>query len=409
MTATTLFYIIISILVFEFVFGKALSYLNLQSNKGALPEELKDTFDEEKYKKTQEYEEVNTRFGWLTGSFSFALTLAMFLFDGFAWLDEFVRGYTENPILMALLYFGVLGLVSDVLGIPFDIYHTFVIEEKFGFNKTTAKTYLLDKVKGYLLGGILGAGLLSVFVWFYNSAGEFFWIYAWIAFTAFTIFFTMFYSSIIVPIFNKLTPLPEGELRTAIEEYSKKVNFKLDNIFVIDGSKRSTKSNAYFSGIGPKKKIVLYDTLIEQQTTEELVAVLAHEIGHYKKKHIPVSMAISVLQMGIMLFILSLFIGNPLLSQALGAAQPSFHIGILAFGMLYSPISMITGLLMNILSRKNEFEADNYAATTYSGNALKSALKKLSASNLSNLLPHRLYVFFNYSHPPLLQRLRAIG
>lgn len=409
MSATTLFYIIVFILVFEFVFGKILSFLNLQSNKGALPDELKDVFDEEKYRKTQEYESVNTRFGWLTGTFSFLLTLAMLLLQGFAWLDEFVRTYTSNPILIALFFFGILAIVSDLLSTPFDIYHTFVIEERFGFNKTNAKTYILDKLKGYVIGAILGAGLLSAFVWFYNTAGNFFWLYAWIAFTAFTLFFTMFYTSLIVPLFNKLSPLPEGELRTAIEEYAGKVNFKLDNIFVIDGSKRSAKSNAYFSGFGPKKKIVLYDTLIQQHTTSELVAVLAHEIGHYKKKHIPVSMAISVLQMGAMLFVLSLFIGNPLLSQALGVEQPGFHIGILAFGMLFSPVSLITGILFNILSRKNEFEADRYAATTYSGTELKNALKKLSANNLSNLLPHPLYVFINYSHPPLLERLRAIG
>lgn len=409
MSPQTILYIIIGILVFDYAFGRVLTYLNSKSNKGPLPEELQDTFDEEKYKKTQDYERVNTRFGVVTGTFSFLLMLVMLGFGGFGMLDEWVRTITEQPILMALLFFGVMAVASDILGIPLELYHTFVIEEKFGFNKMTIGTYIADKLKGYAVGAILGAGLLSLFIWFYHTTGQYFWLYAWVAFTVFTVFITMFYSSIIVPIFNKLTPLEDGELRTAIEQYASSVGFKLDNIFVIDGSKRSTKSNAYFSGIGPKKKIVLYDTLIEQQTTEELVAVLAHEIGHYKKKHIPVSMAISVLQTGLVLFILSLFIGNPLLSQALGGAEASFHMGLVAFGMLYSPISTITGILMNMLSRKNEYEADNYAATTYNGNALKSALKKLSANNLSNLRPHPLYVFINYSHPPLLSRLRAIG
>lgn len=411
MTPQIIMYIIIGILVFDYLFGRILTHLNLKSNKGPLPEELKDTFDEEKYKKTQAYNEVNTRFGIITGTFSFLLMLLMLVLGGFGLLDSWVREFThfESPILVAVVFFAVLAIASDILGMPFSLYHTFVIEERFGFNKMTLGTYIADKIKGYLLGGIVGGAMIALFIWFYHTTGELFWVYAWIAFTVFTIFITMFYSSLIVPIFNKLTPLEEGELRTAIEEYAQKVGFKLDNIFVIDGSKRSTKSNAYFSGLGPKKKIVLYDTLIEQQTTEELVAVLAHEIGHYKKKHIPVGMVISILQMGLVLFILSLFISNPLLSQALGAEQASFHIGLLAFGMLYSPISTITGILMNMFSRKNEFEADNYAATTYRGDALKSALKKLSASNLSNLRPHPLYVFVNYSHPPLIKRLQAIG
>lgn len=411
MNPQTILYIIIGILVFDYAFGRVLTWLNLKSNRGPLPEELKDTYDEEKYDKTQEYNEVNTRFGVISGTFSFLLMLVMLLFGGFGLLDSWVREFTgfENPILIALVFFGVLAIASDILGTPFSLYHTFVIEEKFGFNKMTLGTYIADKIKGYLLGGIIGTAMVSLFIWFYHTTGELFWVYAWGAFTVFTLFITMFYSSWIVPIFNKLTPLEEGELRDAIENYAKGVGFKLDNIYVIDGSKRSSKSNAYFSGLGPKKKIVLYDTLIEQQTTEELVAVLAHEIGHYKKKHIPVGMAISILQMGLVLFILSLFIGNPLLSQALGAQEASFHIGILAFGMLYSPISTVTGILMNMFSRKNEFEADNYAATTYKGEALKNALKKLSANNLSNLRPHPLYVFINYSHPPLLERLRAIG
>ncbi len=410
MSPQAVLYIIIAILLFDYVFGRILTYLNSISNKGPLPKELKDTFDEEKYLKTQEYESVNTRFGIITGTFSFLLMLFMLIFGGFGMLDQWVRTFTNgDPITTTLLFFGVLAVASDILGIPFQLYSIFVIEEKFGFNKMTISTFIIDKLKGYLLGGIIGALLISLIVSVYETTTEDFWLYAWGLVAFFMLIMTMFYGSIIVPIFNKLTPLQEGELRTAIEEYASKVDFKLNNIFVIDGSKRSGKSNAYFTGLGPKKKIVLYDTLIEQHTTEELVAVLAHEIGHYKKKHIIVSIAISILQTGLVLFILSLFIGNPVLSQALGGVEPSFHLGLVAFGMLYSPISTVTGILMNMLSRKNEFEADNYAATTYKGEALKDALKKLSANNLSNLRPHPLYVFINYSHPPLLSRLKAIG
>jgi STE24 endopeptidase len=267
---------------------------------------------------------------------------------------------------------------------------------------------VLDKLKGYIIGGLLGGGLLALFIWFYESAGNLFWVYAWIAFSGFMILMTTFYASVIVPIFNKLTPLAEGELRSAIEEYCVKVNFKLDNLFVMDGSKRSAKANAFFSGLGSKKKIVLFDTLIKNHTNEELVAVLAHEAGHYKKKHTQGGVILSVLQTGLMLYILSLVIDSPLLAQALGSEIQSFHLGILVFGLLYSPLSMVMGIGMNMLSRKNEYEADAYARETYSSEALQSALKKLSVDNLSNLLPHPAYVFFHYSHPTLLQRLSAL-
>ncbi|MBN4062508.1 M48 family metallopeptidase, partial [Bacteroidales bacterium AH-315-I05] len=276
------------------------------------------------------------------------------------------------------------------------------------FNRTTVKTYIFDKIKSAILGAIIGGGLFSLFVWFYETAGEYFWLYAWALVTVFMLFMAMFYSSLIVPLFNKLTPLEEGGLRTEIEDYCKKVGFKLNNLFVIDGSKRSTKANAFFSGLGPKKKIVLYDTLIEKHTNDELLAVLAHEVGHYKKKHTRTSIFISVLQTGLTLYLLSLMINLPQFSIALGAEKQSFHIGIIVFGMLYSPLSMILGLGMNILSRKNEFEADAYAKETYKGEPLRTALKKLSVDNLSNLTPHAAYVFFHYSHPPLLKRLKAL-
>jgi len=267
---------------------------------------------------------------------------------------------------------------------------------------------MLDKLKGWLIGAIIGGGIMALVVWIYQSTGQWFWLIAWGAITFFTIFMTMFYSNLIVPLFNKQTPLEDGELRSAIQQFADKVGFKLTNIYVIDGSKRSTKANAYFTGLGPKKRIVLYDTLITDHSVEELVAILAHEIGHYKKKHTLSGTILGIIQTGIILYILSLFIGNPLLSQALGAKLGSFHMGLLAFGMLYSPISTVLGILMNILSRNNEYAADRFATINYSGTSLKDALKNLSVKNLSNLRPHPAVVFVHYSHPPLLQRLRGI-
>jgi STE24 endopeptidase len=310
---------------------------------------------------------------------------------------------------MALMFFGIIGLGADILSTPFSLYSTFVIEEKFGFNKTNLKTFILDKLKGWLLAAIIGGGLLAAIVWIYESTGEWFWVIAWAVISLFTIVMTMFYSDIIVPLFNKQTPLEEGELRKAIEDFAGKVGFQVKNIYVMDGSKRSTKANAYFSGLGAKKRIVLFDTLIKDNTTEELVAVLAHEIGHYKKKHTTVGMFISIAQTGLMMYIMSLFIGNPVLSEALGADRGSFHMGILAFGLLYSPLSTILSLIMNYVSRKNEYAADRFAGENYKPGALMDALKKLSVNHLSNLRPHPAYVFFYYSHPTLLQRLKALA
>ncbi len=402
---TILFWIIIAILVLDFLFEKYLDYLNTTKWSDTLPDEVKEIYDEKKYKKQQAYQRENHRFGMLTSSFSMAITLAMFLLFGFAMVDGWVWNITSNPIVAALLFFGILMFASDIINLPFSIYDTFKIEEKYGFNKTTPKTFVFDKIKGWLVGAIIGGGLLALIIFIYQKTGNLFWIYAWILISAFSIFMTMFYSNIIVPLFNKQTPLEDGELRDAISAFSEKVGFKLDNIFVIDGSKRSTKANAYFTGLGAKKRIVLYDTLIKDMTTDEIVAVLAHEIGHNKKKHVIQGLLIGLVQTGIVLFVFGLLIGNPKLSSALGVDEPNFHIGLVAFGVLYSPISFFTGIFMNILSRKNEYEADRFAAENFKPEALASALKKLSVNNLSNLTPHKLYVFFHYSHPTLLQRL----
>jgi len=408
MTPEILFQIIITILILDFVFGLWLDYLNYRHRKTDIPKELEGIYNEEQYRKQQEYKKVNTRFGFISGGFSFAVLMVFLFAGGFLWLDGIIRSITEQPILMALLFFGILMLASDILGTPFAVYQTFVIEERFGFNKTTPRTFIFDKLKGWLLGAVIGGGLLSLIIWIYLKVPEMFWVYAWILITAFSIFMTLFYSNLIVPLFNKQTPLSEGDLRDAIVGFTKKAGFKLKNIFVIDGSKRSTRANAYFTGIGPKKRIVLYDTLINDLGIGEIVAVLAHETGHYKRKHIWTNLATSVIQTGVTLYLLSLFISSPLLSAALGVEQHSFHIGLIAFGILYSPISFLIGIFMNLYSRKAEYEADRFAKKYGYAEELINGLKKLTQKNLSNLTPHPLFVFFHYSHPTLLQRIRAL-
>jgi len=403
-----LLYIILAIVSAEFILERVLDYLNQQERSDTLPTNLSGIYDEEKYKKSQNYAAAKDKIGFISSVFSFVVTILMIL-GGFALLDNYVRDFTDNSIYQTLLFFAIIGIGSDIIGTPFSLYNTFVIEEKFGFNKMSIGTFITDKIKGWLLGGIIGGGLLYLFVLFYETFPNYFWLYAWGIFMVFTLFITMFYTNLIVPLFNKLTPLEDGELRAAIENYASTVKFPLKNIMVVDGSKRSTKANAYFSGLGSAKNIVLYDTLIEKHSIDELVAVLAHEVGHYKKKHTLQGLFISAFTMLLTLFVLSLVISNPSLSAALGASQPSLHMGLIAFSILYSPLSTITGLLMNIFSRKNEFEADAYAATTSSGKALMDALKNLSVDTLSNLTPHSAYVFFYYSHPPLLKRLGALG
>lgn len=401
-------YLIIAIVTISYVFDQCLDYINLKRQRAEIPPDVATFYDKEKYLRSLAYHKELTRFSFITSGFGFLLTIAMLLLGGFGWVDALLRPYFESEILLALAFFGVLMLASDILTLPFQWYSTFVIEEKYGFNKTTVKIFIADKLKGYLLAALIGGGLLALLIYLIRILGTDFWIWFSLVAAAFILFINMFYTTLILPLFNKLTPLPQGELKTAIEEFAKKVNFPLDNIFVIDGSKRSKKANAFFSGIGKKKKIVLYDTLIENHTTEELVAVLAHEVGHFKKKHIIWGFVLSIVQVVFTLWVLSLMIFNGDLSLALGGNELAIHLNLLAFTILFAPISGVTGLLMNMYSRRNEYEADAYAKQTYNGNTLAAALKKLSVDSLSNLYPHPLYVFFHYSHPPLLKRLQAI-
>jgi STE24 endopeptidase len=416
--ANVFFYIIIIILVLDYCLERLLSYLNSTYWSDQLPLELKGIYDQEKYSRSQQYEKSKQKFSFILSTLTMIGMLSMLIIGGFAWLDSIVRQYSENPIWIALFFFGILGLVSNLLTFPFDYYHVFVIEERFGFNRTTLSTFLLDRLKGILLGVIIGGGLLALIVLIYDSTGNYFWLIVWGVITFFMIFMSMFYSNLLVPLFNKQKPLDTGPLRDAIEQFAGKVGFKLKNIYVLDGSKRTKKANAYFTGLGMKKRIVLYDTLIQDHTIEELVAILAHEIGHYKKKHSLTGIILSSLQIGIMLFILSLFIRKDSmiaksLCQALSGfsgldVKQSFQIGILAFGLLYSPLSFLMGLILNQISREHEYAADHFAGIHYNAVELENALKKLSVNNLSNLRPHPAYVFFYYSHPTLLQRLHRL-
>jgi STE24 endopeptidase len=408
MSATTLFYIIIAIILVNFIKDKILNALNAKHYNDPIPSELDDVFDEEEYKKSQAYKLANYRFGIWSSLFSLVLTLSFLVFDGFEFVDNSARQYSDNPIVVGLLFFGIIMLASDIITTPFSYYKTFFIEERFGFNKTTKKTFVLDKIKGLVMMVLIGGGLMAVVIWFYQFTGDWFWLYTWAIITGFTVVMNMFYSRLIVPLFNKQKPLEEGDLRNKISDYARSVGFSLSKIFIIDGSKRSTKANAYFSGFGREKRVTLYDTLVNDLNDEEIVAVLAHEVGHYKRHHIIFNLVMSVLLTGLTLFILSIFISNPLLSNAIGVEIPSFHVGLVAFGLLYAPISEITGLIMNYVSRTFEYQADDYAKNTYKSEPLITSLKKLSKNSLSNLTPHKAYVFMHYSHPTLLDRVNNL-
>jgi STE24 endopeptidase len=401
--------IILVTIIFSFILDLISNLLNLKALDPKLPDEFKDVFDVEKYSQSQEYTKVNTRFGFITSVFGLTLTLVFWFAGGFEYLDNIVRAWDLHFIWTGLLFIAILMFAKSFISLPFSIYHTFVIEEKFGFNKTTVKTFLMDMIKGTGLGILLGGPLLAGLLAFFQYSGTYAWLYAWCATTAFSLIVQFIAPTWIMPLFNKFTPLEAGELRQTIMDYAKQVNFSLENLFVMDGSKRSSKSNAFFTGFGKHKRIALFDTLIEKHTVKELLLVLAHEIGHYKKKHIIKSMIISILHTGIMFYLLSIFLNHKGLFDAFYMQEMSIYAGLIFFGMLYSPVEMILSVFMQIFSRKNEFEADQYAAeTTKDSQSMIDALKKLSADNLSNLTPHPFYVFLNYSHPPVLQRINAL-
>ena len=418
MTTLFWFFIIISLVVFNYLFSNILDYINHSNWKDEIPNELKDFYNKEKYKKAKDYALSKNKIGLFSSSISFLFIMTLLVFNGYGFIDQLVNmDILKSFFLFDLnssfaqsgLFFLILFILNSIISIPFSYYNTFIIEEKFGFNKTTKSTFFLDILKSIFLSVFIGGALLFLALYLYDNLNDGFWIWLWIGLSFLMILINMFYADLIVPIFNKLKPLDDGELRQKIEKYSKEVGYLLNNIYVIDGSKRSTKANAFFSGLGPRKTIALYDTLIEKHTEDELVAVLAHEVGHFKKKHIFSGLIMSIIQIGIMTFFFELCLKLPEISLALGGSEASFHLGLIGFSIIFSPISMLSGILMNYISRKNEFEADAYAKETFNGEDLSLALKKLSVDSLSNIYPHPLYVFFHYSHPPLIQRLRALN
>lgn len=408
MSVESLKYLMVGVVIFGFLVEKILGFLNVNKAVPPIPQTLSNHLDRAKLEESKAYQRENFRFKTIETTFSLILTL-LFIFQGwFGEIDAWVAGFGYGALTNSLLFFGLIFVASDLLSIPFDWYHTFVIEEKHGFNKTTVGTFFADKLKGYALAILVGGGLLLAFLWLIQRMGSDFWWQFWLIASAFMVLANLFYTSWILPLFNKLTPLEDGALRDRILQYAKSVDFPLENVFVMDGSKRSAKANAFFSGVGKRKKVVLYDTLIEQHSTDELVAVLAHEVGHFKKKHIVMGMAISVIQTGLILFLLSEFIFSVNISLALGGESWSVVLNLIGVSLLILPISTVLGIAMNWLSRKNEFEADEYAKITFAGKPLAEALKTLSVKTLSNINPHPWYVFVNYSHPPLLKRLEKL-
>ncbi len=403
------FVLIIAILIGTYLLDLIVDTINVRHVKTDLPAEFEGFYDAEKYKKSQEYLKENTRFGIISDSITTPVTIAFIIFGGFNMVDQFVRGFGLSSIPTGLLFAGVLLLAFQIIHIPLSIYDTFVIEEKYGFNRTTPKTFILDTLKSWGLAAVIGGIILSAVLWFFEKAGPWSWLYCWIAVTVLQIFLMVIAPVVIMPLFNKFFPLEEGELKKAIENYASSQSFKMKGVFTMDGSKRSTKSNAFFTSFGKFRRIVLFDTLIEKHTVDELISVLAHEMGHYKKSHILKSVVLSVLTIGVMFYILSLFINNKELFAAFKMEEISIYASLFFFGFLYAPIDMILSIFGNMLSRKHEYEADAYAVETYTKpESMIMALKKLSTDNLLNLTPHPLKVFLSYSHPPVLERIQAI-
>ena len=405
------FIFIISALIVEFILARITGYLNITSLSPELPEEFKNSYDESKYQNSQHYVRTNEKFDIVSGTFDFLFIMCVILFGLFNVLDVFVRSIgLQSETINGLLFFGIFMIFQDIISTPFSLYRHFVIEERFGFNKMTIKTFVIDKIKGLFLMILIGIPLLGIILYFFESFGDIAWFYAWAIVSAFILVLQPLFTTFIAPLFNTFTPLEEGELKDSINSYSKKVQFPISRIDIMDGSKRSSHSNAYFSGIGKRKRIALYDTLVEKQSAQEILAIVAHEVGHYKKRHIQKGIVLSIISSGFMFFMLSVFMKNPQLFAVFSMEKLSVYGSLVFFQILFSPINMLLSLFTNILSRKNEFEADKYSAET-TGNPLHliSGLKKLTVENLGNLTPHPLNVFLNYSHPPVLQRIRALS
>ena len=408
MSAEALYWLVIVIVLAEFIYSAWLTLLNVKASHWPVPDLLKDLYDEERYRKQQDYAMTNRKFSLVSSLVSTLITLGIFAFGGFAAFDRAARSVSASPVVQALVFWGIFYLISWVVSLPFDAWRTFVIEQRFGFNRSTPKLFVADAFKTLLLNMVIMGAVLALCAWIYTLSPRWFWLIAWGAVTLFSLFMQYFYSQLIVPLFNKQTPLPEGELRTAIEAFAARVDFQLDNIYVIDSSKRSSKSNAYFTGFGRRKRVVLYDTLMEQLTTVEIVGVLAHEIGHYKQHHIIRSSLEGFATNLLMFWLFSLFIGSSALAAAAGCDAPSFHLNLAVFSLIYTPLNLLLDVLTNVISRRHERQADAFAAANGAGPAEASALKKMSAKSLANLTPHPVVVFVEYSHPTLYERVKSL-
>jgi len=404
------YYIIVIAIIIEYLFSSISSILDIKNITPTIPSDFKKAYDQEKYILSQDYLKARTRFGLFSSTFSLILIMIVIHSDIFGLLDQFVRGQSDSYILQGLLFIGIIYFFQDIVSLPFSIYHTFVIEERFGFNKTTLNLFIIDKIKGYAIFIVLGSIIITPILYFFHVYGDIGWLIAWSILTAFMIAVQPLFVHIIAPMFNKFTPLEEGELRSAIEKYTAKVNFPLARIDIMDGSKRSAHSNAYFTGFGKSRRIAIFDTLVEKHSTNEIVSVVAHEVGHYKLKHVLQGTILGIIETGIMLFAFNLIMNDISLFQVFGVSQLSVHAGIVFFSMLYAPVSMFTSIVTTAISRKNEYEADKYSYdTTNNREALVSMLIGLSANNLSHLTPHPLKVFLSYSHPPVIDRIKAVN
>jgi STE24 endopeptidase len=401
--------IILCAVLTDFLLHMTADIFNLGMLKSQLPDQFKGFYDEYRYASSQKYLRDNTRFEWLAAAVNLILFLGLWFGRGFPIIDQWVRSLSDSPVVTGILYIGLLFLLKSLIAVPFSIYSTFYIEERYGFNKTTWKIFISDRCKQFVLAVLIGGILLSGILSFFEYAGPHAWFFCWIAIVVFMVVMQFVVPTWILPLFNKFKPLDPGELKSAILAYADSIDFSLNNVFIMDGSKRSGKTNAFFTGFGRHKRIVLYDTLVKNHTTDELVAILAHEMGHYKKKHVLWMLLTGILQTGIMLYLLSFFISSPVLFDAFYIQQPSVYAGLVFFGILFAPIDFFMGILMQYFSRRNEYAADRFAVeTTRDSSSFVSALKKLAVHNLSNLMPHPLYVVLNYSHPPILERLESI-
>ncbi|MBL0712628.1 MAG: M48 family metallopeptidase [Desulfosarcina sp.] len=402
-------WIILLALILDFLLSLAADVLNLGHLKTQPPDEFKDRYDPERYRRSQAYLRDNTRFGWVTAAVHLTMVLAFWFGGGFPWVDTQVRSLGWGTIASGVLYVGGLVLLHSIVSLPFQFYATFVIEERYGFNRTTLTTFVIDRLKGAALGLLLGGPLLAGVLYFFEFSGANAWWYSWLAVIVFMLVMQYIAPTWLMPLFNRFEPLKEESLKQAIMDYAASIRFPLRNVFIMDGSRRSARGNAFFTGFGRNKRIVLFDTLVRQHSTEELVAVLGHEMGHYKQHHILGGLIISILQTGLMFFLLSLCITHPALFEAFKMPHSSVYAGLVFFGLLYAPIDFFSGLLSMLVSRRNEFSADRFAVrTTGDGAALINALKTLTVNHLSNLSPHPFYVFLNYSHPPVMQRIQTI-